>query len=151
MIWTSVPAAHIGLILLLKLCLKRKIHYPFNWIQLTEWSNYLNMNSRRLHLPNKLRKCGTFLWLRLWNLCFVSMKGSIFSSCMLQACNLTKLNSFINIFRCFAKSVSYLALSTTRNSFFNKYLLPSGHTTSLQCHKTSIRLCPPVNVVLMLI
>ena len=43
-------------------CLKRKIHYPFKWIQLIEWSNYLNMNSR-LHLSNKLKKCGNFLWI----------------------------------------------------------------------------------------
>ena len=58
--------------------LKRKIHYPFKWIQLIEWSNYLNMNSR-LHLSNKLKECGKFLWMRLWNLCFISMKESIFS------------------------------------------------------------------------
>ena len=41
-------------------CFKRKIQYPFKWIQLIEWSNYLNMNSR-LHLSNKLKECGKFL------------------------------------------------------------------------------------------
>ena len=61
-----------------KTCVKRKIHYPFKWIQLIERSNYLNMNSR-LHLSNKLKECGKFLWIRLWNLCFISMKESIFS------------------------------------------------------------------------
>ena len=30
-------------------CLKQKIHYPFKWIQLIEWSHYLNMNNW-LHL-----------------------------------------------------------------------------------------------------
>ena len=57
---------------------KRKIHYPFKWIQLIERSNYLNMNNR-LHLSNKLKECSKFLWIRLWNLCFISMKESIFS------------------------------------------------------------------------
>ena len=38
-------------------------------------------------------------------------------------------------FQSFAKPVSYLALRTTRK----KDLLPSGHLTSLQCHKMSIR------------
>ena len=53
------------------------LFYPFKWIQLNEWSNHLNMNGR-LHLSNKLKECGKFLWIRLWNLCFISMKESIF-------------------------------------------------------------------------
>ena len=40
-------------------CLKRKIHYPIEWIQITEWLNYMNMNSC-LHLSNKLKECGKF-------------------------------------------------------------------------------------------
>ena len=151
---------------IISLLLKRKIHYPFKWIQLIEWSNYLNMNSR-LHLSNKLKECGKFLWIRLWNLCFISMKESIFS-CRLQACIRTKLSSFISIFKGFSKYVTYLALWTTRSNVFKKYVLPSGHTTSLQCHKTSYDdlwlmtpcrcidsfndvVCPPVNLALMLI
>ena len=59
-------------------CVKRKIHYPIEWIQITEWLNYMNMNSC-LHLSNKLKECGKFLWIRLWNRCFVSMKEFIFS------------------------------------------------------------------------
>ena len=59
-------------------CVKRKIHNPFKWIQLIEWSNYLNMNSC-LHLSNKLKECGKCLWIRLWNLGFISMKEPIFS------------------------------------------------------------------------
>ena len=58
--------------------LKGKINYPFKWIQLIEWSNYLNMTSC-LHLLNKLKECCKYLWIRLWNLYFISMKESIFS------------------------------------------------------------------------
>ena len=54
------------------------VHYPFKWIQLIEWFTYFNVNGR-LHLSNKLKECGKFLWIRLWNLCFISMKESIFS------------------------------------------------------------------------
>ena len=90
--------------------LKRKIHYPFKWIQLIEWSNHLNISSR-LHLSNKLKECSKFLWIRFWNLCFISMKESIFSK-------VTKLKFFISIFIGFAKSVSYLALWASRNNFF---------------------------------
>ena len=121
--------------------LKRKIHYPFIWIQLIELSSYLNMNSC-LHLSNKLKECGKFLWMRLWNHCFISMKEFIFSKVAgCKACNLTKLNSFISIFKSFAKSVSYLVLrfSKLRTTFIKNYVLPSGLTTSLQCHKTSIQ------------
>ena len=57
--------------------LKSGLHYPFKWIQLIEWSNYLNMNSC-LHLSNKLKECGKFLWIHLWNLCIISMKEFIF-------------------------------------------------------------------------
>ena len=54
---------------------------------------------------------------------------------------LTKLNCFIIIFKGFAKYGSYLALRFSKlgTTFFMKYFLPIGHTTSLQWHKTSIR------------
>ena len=71
---------------------KRKIHYPFKWIQLIEWSNYLNMNSC-LHLSNQLKECSKFLWIRLWNLCFISMKESIFSK--ITGCKLV-ISHFVN-------------------------------------------------------
>ena len=58
--------------------LELSVHCLFKWIQLIEWSIYLNMNSR-LHLSNKLKEGGKFLWIRLWNLCFISMKEPIFS------------------------------------------------------------------------
>ena len=49
------------------------------WILSTiEWSNYFNMNSR-LHSSNKLKESRKFFWTRLWNLCFITMKESIFS------------------------------------------------------------------------
>ena len=38
----------------------------------------MNKNSC-LHLPNKLKECGRYLWISLWNLCFISMKKPIFS------------------------------------------------------------------------
>ena len=49
------------------------------WILSTiEWSNYFNVNSR-LHSSNKLKESRKFFWTRLWNLCFITMKESIFS------------------------------------------------------------------------
>ena len=135
--------------------LKRKIHYPFKWIQLIEWSNYLNMNSR-LHLSNKLKECGKFLWIRFWNLCFISMKESIFSK-------VPKLKFNISIFIGFAKSVSYLALWASRNNFLYK-IPPTQWThdviamswdvyTTTRCRVDSCNdfECLPVNVVLMVI
>ena len=58
-----------------------------------------------------------------------------------RGCRLSRSNSFINIFKGFAKSVSYLALRFSKllTTFFKKYLLHSQHTMSLQCYKTSIR------------
>ena len=53
------------------------------------------------------------------------MKESIFSK--VAGCNLTKLKSFISIFKGFAKSVSYLALRTTMNNFF--YEIPPTQWT----------------------
>ena len=49
------------------IAIKHKIHYPFKWIQLMEWSNYLNMNSC-LHLSNKLKGGSKFLWICFWDL-----------------------------------------------------------------------------------
>ena len=117
---------------------KSCLHYPFKWIQSVEWYNYLKARSC-LHLSNWLKECGKFLWMRLWNLCFISMKESNFVK--LQAASLSRLDSFISIFKGFAKPVSYLALRFSKlgTTFFKKYLLQSEHTTSLQCHKTSIR------------
>ena len=53
---------------------KRKIYYPLKWIQLIEWSNYLNMISC-LCLSNKLKEFDKFLWICLWNLYFISVKN----------------------------------------------------------------------------
>ena len=67
------------------------------------------------------------------------MKESIFAK--LQAASLSILNSFVSIFKGFAKFVSYLALRFSKlgTTFFKKYLLHSERTMSLQCHKTSIQ------------
>ena len=75
---------------------KRKMHYPFKWVQLIEWSNYLNMNSC-LHLSNKLKECYKFLWIRLWNICFISIKEFIFSK--VAGCKPHWLELFHNYFQ----------------------------------------------------
>ena len=91
------------------------------------------------------------------------MKKPIYSKA--ADCKPATLKPFISIFKSFAKSVSYLALhfSKLETTFFKKHLLYNGYTTSLQCHKTSIRqkrhridsynetVHPLVNVILILI
>ena len=60
-------------------------YYPFELIQLFERSNYLNMSSC-LHLSDKLKECGKFLWIHFWNPCFISIKEFFFVK--LQAASL---------------------------------------------------------------
>ena len=113
---------------------KRKIRYPFKWIQLIERFNYLNMNSC-LHLSNELKESGK-------NFC--EYASEILASYLWRSLFLVKLQAasiFISIFKGCAKSISYLALrfSKLRITFFKKYFWPSGHTTSLQYYKTSNR------------
>ena len=134
---------------------------PFKWIQLIEWSNYLNMNCRP-HLSNKLKECNKFLWMCLWNHYFISVKESIFSEVACRnACKLTKCKSFTSIFKGFAKSVSYLTLRTTRNNF--SYEIPSTHWThngnairrlydDRRCINSCNNVeCQPINAFLMLV
>ena len=45
---------------------------PINWA-----IRLLNMNSC-LHLSNKFKECGKFLWIHLWNLCFICKKEFVF-------------------------------------------------------------------------
>ena len=77
--------------------------------------------------------------MRLLNLCFISMKEPIFRK--VAGCEPATLKSFTIILKSFAKSVSYLALcfSKLETTFFKKYLLYSGYSMWLQCHKTCIR------------
>ena len=57
--------------------IKHKMHHPFKWIQLIDWSNFLNI-SNGLDLSNELKECSKFWGICLWNLCFISMKEFIF-------------------------------------------------------------------------
>ena len=91
------------------------------------------------------------------------MKESIFSK--LKACNLSRLNSFISIFKSFAKCLSYLALRFS--ALGTTFLKNTSYTVDTQRHCNVMRdiyrmtrrhvdgcngaVCPLVNVVLMLL
>ena len=92
-------------------------------ISVKQWFNYLNMNSC-LHLPNKFKKCDNlFVNTLLKSLLYIYER--VHRVAFWRPENPTKLNSFISIFKGFAKAVSFSELGTT---FFKKYFPPSVHT-----------------------
>ena len=114
--------------------LQRKTHYHLNGFnQLSDpiiWI-WTVVYIYQINWKNAANVCG----------CASEIFASYLLSLRLEACsNTSRLNSFISTFKGFAKSVSYLALRFSKlGAIFKKYLLHSGHTTSFQCHKTSIR------------
>ena len=84
--------------------LKWKIYYPFNWIQLSDpviwiWTAVYTCQVNWKNAANCCEYAFEILALYLWR--------SLFLVKLQAASNLTKLNSFISIFKGFAKSVSY--------------------------------------------